>query len=155
MFVHNRLKRQDAQQCHSNTMRGLIRKTLYLPKRFSLIFFLSFQCPFSWEIKLKLLYPLWVCDLIYRIESPKANHFLPCPNGVSMQVWSEFTNQFSKGPSFPFNIDLENWSKVIRIYRLSAKTDPAPRRPTLGNFADIVYLQEQSILHQMRDVCTL
>ena len=27
--------------------------------------------------------------------------------------------------------------------------------PTKGNFADIVYLKEQSVLHRMRDVCTL
>ena len=27
--------------------------------------------------------------------------------------------------------------------------------PPLGNFADIVYLKEQSFLIQMRDVCTL
>ena len=37
--------------------------------------------------------------------------------------------------------------------RLPAKTDPAP--PPLGNFADIVYLKEQSFLHRIRDVCTL
>ena len=38
------------------------------------------------------------------------------------------------------------------IYRLSAKNDPAP---PLGNFADIVYLKEQSVLHRIRDVCIL
>ena len=27
--------------------------------------------------------------------------------------------------------------------------------PPRGNFADIVYLREQSFLHRMRDVCTL
>ena len=27
--------------------------------------------------------------------------------------------------------------------------------PPLGNFADIVYLKEQSFLHRIRDVCTL
>ena len=27
--------------------------------------------------------------------------------------------------------------------------------PTLGNFADIPYLKEQSFLHRIRDVCTL
>ena len=27
--------------------------------------------------------------------------------------------------------------------------------PPRGNFADIVYLKEQSFLHRMRDVCTL
>ena len=37
-------------------------------------------------------------------------------------------------------------------YRLPAKNDPAP---PLGNFADIVYLKEQSFLHRIRDVCTL
>ena len=36
--------------------------------------------------------------------------------------------------------------------RLPAKNDPAP---SLGNFADIVYLKEQSLLHRIRDVCTL
>ena len=39
------------------------------------------------------------------------------------------------------------------LYRLPAKKDPAP--PPLGNFADIVYLKEQSFLHRIRDVCTL
>ena len=38
------------------------------------------------------------------------------------------------------------------LYRLLAEKGPA--RP-LGNFADIVYLKEQSFLIQMRDVCTL
>ena len=38
-------------------------------------------------------------------------------------------------------------------YRLPAKNDPAP--PPLGNFADIVYLEEQSFLHRISDVCTL
>ena len=38
------------------------------------------------------------------------------------------------------------------IDRMPAKTDPAP---PLGNFADIVYLKEQSFLHRIRDVCTL
>ena len=30
-----------------------------------------------------------------------------------------------------------------------------PPPPPLGNFADIVYLKEQSFLHRIRDVCTL
>ena len=38
--------------------------------------------------------------------------------------------------------------------RLPAEKGPAPP-PPLGNFADIVYLKEQSFLIQMRDVCTL
>ena len=37
-------------------------------------------------------------------------------------------------------------------HRLPAKNDPAP---PIGNFADIVYLKEQSFLHIIRDVCTL
>ena len=41
----------------------------------------------------------------------------------------------------------------ILAIRLPAKNDPAP--PPLGNFADIVYLKEQSFLHRIRDVCTL
>ena len=46
----------------------------------------------------------------------------------------------------------------VKIYnkylfnRLLAEKGPAP---PLGNFADIVYLKEQSFLIQMRDVCTL
>ena len=42
--------------------------------------------------------------------------------------------------------------KLPDICRLSAKNDPAP---PLGNFADIVYLKEQSFLHRIRDLCTL
>ena len=38
-------------------------------------------------------------------------------------------------------------------HRLPAKNDPAPRPP--GNFADIIYVKEQSFLHRIRDVCTL
>ena len=41
----------------------------------------------------------------------------------------------------------------LTSYRLLAEKGPAP--PPLGNFADIVYLKEQSFLIQMRDVCTL
>ena len=41
-----------------------------------------------------------------------------------------------------------------KLYRLLAEKGPAPP-PPLGNFADIVYLKEQSFLIQMRDVCTL
>ena len=48
------------------------------------------------------------------------------------------------------NLDIAN---ICDIYiRLPAKNDPAP---PLGNFADIVYLKEQSFLHRIRDVCTL
>ena len=39
----------------------------------------------------------------------------------------------------------------ISIIRLPAKKDPAP---PLRNFADIVYLKEQSFLYRIRDVCT-
>ena len=53
-------------------------------------------------------------------------------------------------------IDVSNMSGKIAIstFRLPAKNDPAPP-PNLGNFADIVYLKEQSFLHRIRDVCTL
>ena len=48
------------------------------------------------------------------------------------------------------------WNELFTMYelvdRLPAKNDPAP---PLGNFADIVYLKEQSFLHRIRDVCTL
>ena len=40
----------------------------------------------------------------------------------------------------------------IGVCRLPAKSDPAP---SPENFADIVYLKEQSFLHRIRDVCTL
>ena len=35
---------------------------------------------------------------------------------------------------------------------MSAKDDPAPHH---GNFENTVYLKEESILHRIRDVCTL
>ena len=42
---------------------------------------------------------------------------------------------------------------------LTAPLDCLPKMtllpPPLGNFADIVYLKEQSFLHRIRDVCTL
>ena len=44
------------------------------------------------------------------------------------------------------------WGPQKTGNRLPAKNDPAP---PLGNFADIVYLKEQSFLHRIRDVCTL
>ena len=40
-----------------------------------------------------------------------------------------------------------------KLFRLPAKNDPVPPPPR--NFADIVYLKEQSFLHRIRDVCTL
>ena len=42
----------------------------------------------------------------------------------------------------------EHNSRNVRN-RLPAKNDPAP---PLGNFADIVYLKEQSFVHRIRDV---
>ena len=48
---------------------------------------------------------------------------------------------------------LPNFRRLAHIlYRVPAKNGPAP---PLGNFADIVYLKEQSFLHRIRDVCTL
>ena len=46
-----------------------------------------------------------------------------------------------------------SYCEITTFFRLPAKNDPAP--PPLGNFADIVYLKEQSFLHRIRDVCTL
>ena len=46
-----------------------------------------------------------------------------------------------------------SFTKDHTKHRLLAEKGPAP--PPLGNFADIVYLKEQSFLIQMRDVCTL
>ena len=43
-------------------------------------------------------------------------------------------------------------SNMQRLNRLPAKNDPAPPP---GNFANIVYLKEQSFLHRIRDACTL
>ena len=51
-----------------------------------------------------------------------------------------------------FDIGNKVGTKLKPRYRLPAKKDPAP---PLGNFADIVYLKEQSFLHRIRDVCTL
>ena len=50
------------------------------------------------------------------------------------------------------NIPNDKLVKRIFTCRLPAKNDPAP---PLGNFADKVYLKEQSFLHRIRDVCTL
>ena len=47
---------------------------------------------------------------------------------------------------------LSQYHLHLEIFRLPAKKDPVP---PLGNFADIVYLKEQSFLHRIRDVCTL
>ena len=51
----------------------------------------------------------------------------------------------------------ETHPSIQKINRLPAKNDPAPPAPPplQGNFADIVYLKEQSFLHRIRDVCTL
>ena len=49
-------------------------------------------------------------------------------------------------------MELNDGQYYIHV-RLLAKNDPA--HPPLGNFADIVYLKEQSFLHRIRDVCTL
>ena len=35
-------------------------------------------------------------NLKKRSRSQKSNHFFPCPNGVSMQVWSKSTNWFRR-----------------------------------------------------------
>ena len=43
--------------------------------------------------------------------------------------------------------------KKCNKFGLPAKIDPVP--PPAGNFADIVYLKEQSFLQRIRDVCTL
>ena len=54
-------------------------------------------------------------------------------------------------------LDIVNTAKTGPVserldIRLPAKNDHAP---PLGNFADIVYLKEQSFVHRIRDVCTL
>ena len=60
---------------------------------------------------------------------------------------------YQKGNYESMRKDAVNFAneKYFNGYRLPAKKDPAPPP---GNFADIVYLKEQSFLHRIRDVCT-
>ena len=48
--------------------------------------------------------------------------------------------------------------RLLPDLRIEPAIDCRPKMtllPPLGNFADIVYLKEQSFLHRIRDVCTL
>ena len=65
------------------------------------------------------------------------------------------------------DIHLWSFSKVTHAETASFISDDVDCRPKMtllplpppppppGNFADIVYLKEQSFLHRIRDVCTL
>ena len=82
---------------------------------------------------------------------------------ISYPIWSFRTNFV---PSLVISYLLLLFSKkkfwsfrtYILLFRTQVILDCRPKitlLPPPGNFADIVYLKEQSFLHRIRDVCTL
>ena len=76
-----------------------------------------------------------------------------CLITAQVQVSLQRTSNSNRNNCSPENQQVKKEFRLGFLYRLLAEKGPAP--PPLGNFADIVYLKEQSFLIQMRDVCTL